>query len=263
MDDKLQWDAKAETLARYNAADMPVAKSRMDDLSTKPDYLKQVRNRTQAAEYGYPAAGAIQQHTKEYYAVLSEMDDALGRLFQTIDRLELRKNTYIIFMSDNGWMLGEHGFTSKVLPYRPSTHVPLFILGPGLSPRTEDGIALNIDIAPTLLNLAGISIPASMHGKSLVPLLTRQADKIREAFVYEGLGNYGGAKPNLTVISKQYRYIETYEDESLRKVVFQELYDQLKDPAEMINLASDQSYQTRVDECKTLIKQHQDTILKK
>ncbi len=55
------------------------------------------------------------------------MDDALGRLFKTIDTLGLRKNTYIIFMSDNGWMLGEHGFTSKVLPYRPSTHVPLFM----------------------------------------------------------------------------------------------------------------------------------------
>ncbi len=105
MNGELKWDAKEETLAKYNTAGMPVAKSSTDDLANKPDYLKQVRNRTQASAYGSPAPQAIQQHTKEYYAVISEMDDALGRLFETIDQLGLRKNTYIIFMSDNGWML--------------------------------------------------------------------------------------------------------------------------------------------------------------
>lgn len=268
MNGELKWDAREETLAKYRAADMPVAKSRLDDLSAKPDYLKTVRNRVQAKEYGYPDAGAIRRHTKDYYAVVTEMDDALGRLFGTIAELGLQENTYIIFMSDNGWMLGEHGFTSKVLPYRPSARVPLFISGPGIEPRREDGIALNIDIAPTLLDLAGIRQPTPqgggrMHGKSLLPLLNDGSAGWRDAFVYEGLGTYGGARPNLTVISSKYRYIETFEDESLRKVIFTELYDQEADPDEMNNLVHDKAYRKQIKKFKDLIGEHKTAVLKR
>ncbi|MPY89733.1 MAG: sulfatase-like hydrolase/transferase [Luteitalea sp.] len=263
MNGELKWDARQQTLAKYNVADMPVAKTRLDDLSSKPEYLKTVRNRVQAAKYGYPDAEAIQRHTKEYYAVITEMDDALGRLFKAIDRLGLRENTYIIFMSDNGWMLGEHGFTSKVLPYRPSTRVPMFILGPGLTPRTEEGIALNIDVAPTLLDLAGIRQPGGIHGKSLVPVITGKAAELRDAFVYEGLGSYGGAKPNLTVISNKYRYIETFENESLSRVTFRELYDQSSDPEEMENLVHDRAYDAKLREFNGLVKEHMTEILNK
>src|SRR5690606_19281874 len=126
MNADLQWKAKPETLEKYKASDMPVAENRLDDLTLKPPYLRAVRNRTQAAKYGYPAEEAIQHHTKEYYAVITEMDAALGTVFEAVDELGLRGNTYIIFLSDNGWMLGDHGFTSKVLPYQPSTQVPFF-----------------------------------------------------------------------------------------------------------------------------------------
>ena len=262
MNGELKWDAKAETLAKYNAAKMPVADNRLDDLSSKPDYLRTVRNLTQAKNYGYPDEKSIREHTKEYYAVITEMDDALARLLKAIDALDLRENTYIIFMSDNGWMLGDHGFTSKVLPYRPSTHVPLFILGPGLEPRTEEGMTLNIDIAPTLMELAGLQIPKVMHGKSVVPILKGKTKDVRDAFVYEGLGDYGGTKPNLTVISKQYRYIETYEDESLQKIAFTELYDQSRDPGEMANLVDQKKNLKKVREFRALIKDHKNDILK-
>ena len=261
MNGELKWDAKPETLAKYDAAKMPVAENRLDDLSSKPEYLRTVRNRTQAKHYGYPDEKAIQKHTKEYYSVITEMDDALGRLINKIDQLGIRDNTYIIFMSDNGWMLGDHGFTSKVLPYRPSTHVPLLVLGPGLSPRAEDAIALNIDIAPTLMELAGLKIPKAIHGKSLIPVLREKSAEFRNAFVYEGLGDFGGTKPNLTVIDKKFRYIETYEDESLDKIVFTELYDQNQDPDEMMNLAHDTRHQKKVKECRSLIKKHKDDVL--
>jgi arylsulfatase A-like enzyme len=262
MNGELKWDAKPGTLEKYNAAAMPAPDNRLDDLSTKPEYLRSVRNLTQAKNYGYPDEKAIQQHTKEYYAVTTEMDDALARLLKGIDALGLCENTYIIFMSDNGWMLGDHGFTSKVLPYRPSTHVPLFIVGPGLEPRTEEGIALNIDIAPTLMELAGLQIPDYVHGKSLVPILKNRSPEVRNAFVYEGLGDYGGTKPNLTAISKQYRYIETYEDESLQKVAFTELYNQTQDPGEMVNLAHQKKYQKIVRDLAALIQKHKNDILK-
>lgn len=262
MNGKLIWDAKQKTMDKYDQTKMPVAKNRFDDLQDKPAYLKTVRNRIKSADYGYPDSVAIQKHTKEYYSVITEMDDALGRLFQTIEELNLKNNTYIIFMSDNGWMLGEHGFTSKVLPYRPSTRVPAFILGPGIEPGINDNIVLNIDLTPTVLDLAGVELPENLHGKSFAAIVDDPDFSLRDVFVYEGLGNYGGAKPNLTVINKDFRYIVTYTDDSLGEVDFREFYDQQNDPDEMHNLVSDPKYKQSIEKMDQRIKQHRKNVLK-
>jgi arylsulfatase A-like enzyme len=261
MNGKLVWNAKQITKNKYNVTEMPVATNRLDDLSNKPDYLKTVRNRTQAKVYGYPDVSAIQKHTRDYYSVITEMDDALNRLFHTLDELNVWENTYVFFMSDNGWMLGDHGFTSKVLPYRPSTRVPLFVLGHGLESDENNQIVLNIDMAPTILELAGIKIPENIQGKSIVPLLDGDNSGWRDAFVYEGLGTYGGAQPNLTVITKNFRYIVTYENDQLNKVVFRELYDQVNDPAEMVNLADDLSFSQKIKKMNEIIKMHKINVL--
>lgn len=263
MNGRLKWQAKQETLDKYNQDDMPVAATRNEDLSNKPAYLKKVRNLKQAKKYGYPDAKAIQKHTKEYYSVITEMDDALGRLFKTIDDLGLRKNTYIFFMSDNGWMLGDHGFTSKVLPYRPATKVPFFILGPDLKNGTDDRIVLNIDMAPTILELAGVEIPKNMHGKSMVSMLRGKENNWREEFVYEGLGTYGGAKPNLTVISKDYRYIKTFENDKLTETNFEELYSQNRDIDEVENLATTEEGKKLIAKYNQAITNHKKQILNK
>ncbi|UZR96653.1 sulfatase-like hydrolase/transferase [Chondrinema litorale] len=262
MNGNLIWNAKLETLNKYNQNDMPVPITRGEDLSQKPAYLKEVRNFTKSKDYGYPDSQAIQKHVKEYYAVITEMDDALSRLIKTVEDKELMENTYIIFVSDNGWMLGEHGFTSKVLPYKPSTQIPFFILGEGIEKSSKNQIVLNIDIAPTLLDLAGISIPENMHGKSIVPLLGDENPNWREAFVYEGLGSYGGAKPNLTVFDGQYRYIVTYQDNQLNKVYFLELYDNILDPNEQDNLALQKGYTQIIERLNSFIESHRAKILK-
>jgi arylsulfatase A-like enzyme len=166
-------------------------------------------------------------------------------------------------MSDNGWMLGEHGFTSKVLPYKPSTEVPFFVVGPGIKSATNQRIVLNIDMAPTILELAGIETPGNMHGKSFTPLL--KGDKVknwRKAFVYEGLGLYGGVKPNLTVVSKDYRYIETYDNKELNEPVFRELYNQKKDADEVDNLAKSKKAEKTIQKLSEIIEQHKSTVLK-
>lgn len=261
MNGNLIWDAKKETLEKYDQEIMPVAKNRNDNLNDKPEYLKTVRNKTQALIYGYPDSFAIQKHTKEYYSVITEMDNALGRLFTTIEELGLMDNTYIFFMSDNGWMLGDHGFTSKVLPYRPATKVPLFVLGPDIKSRTDKNLVLNIDMAPTILELAGIEIPENIHGRSLRRILASENGLIRDAFIYEGLGNYGGAKPNLTVISKDFRYIVTYGNEKLDHIIFRELYDQTNDHEEMKNLVNENSYNEIQEKMENIIALHKKTIL--
>lgn len=262
MNGELKWDAKESTKNKYDSSLMPVAKNRLDDLNNKPEYLKTVRNRTQAKEYGYPDSLAIKNHTREYYSVITEMDNFLGHLFQAIDDLGLRENTYIFFMSDNGWMLGDHGFTSKVLPYRSSTSVPLFILGPAIKPAVSDQLVLNIDMAPTIFDLTGIKNVSSLHGKSIVPLLNGEKKTLRECFIYEGLGAYGGANPNLTVISKDYRYIETYENNALDRVVFRELYDQNEDPEELNNLVIDKNRKKTIQNAEAEIRKHKTEILR-
>jgi len=262
MNGNLIWDARVATTKKYNVNEMPVAKNRLDDLTGKPEYLKQARNLTQAKVYGYPDSEAIQQHTMEYYSVITEMEQFLGLIFRELDVLGLRENTYIFFMSDNGWMLGEHGFTSKVLPYRPSSRVPFFVVGPGIIPSVNNQIVLNIDMAPTILELAGIAEQPNIHGKSIVPLMNGKDNEWRSEFIYEGLGTFGGAKPNLTVISEDFRYIMTYEDSSLKKTNFVELYNQNDDPQEMKNLANSSHQKKRIKEFNKLINNHINTILK-
>jgi arylsulfatase A-like enzyme len=158
-------------------------------------------------------------------------------------------------------MLGEHGFTSKVLPYYPSSSVPLFILGPNVKARTDENLILNIDMAPTILELAGVEVPKNIHGKSLKEVITDKERFVRNAFVYEGMGNYGGAKPNLTVVSKEYRYIVTYEDKSLSKAIFEELYNQKNDPDEMHNLAKNTKMKEIIKQMDSEIENHRKEIL--
>lgn len=256
MNGELKWPAPDSIRDRYRESDMPVAANKDDNLSDKPEYLKTVRNRTQAKEYGYPNRGAIQAHTKDYYSVVSEMDAFVGKILDKVEKLGIADNTYIIFMSDNVWMLGDHGFTSKVLPYLPSTHIPLAIVGPAIKPSTEDGLALNIDLMPTILELAGLKVPANVHGKSLKKVLTGKEKLVREQFVYEGLGSYGGAKPNLTIVSGPFRYIVTYEDEKLDRVNFRELYRIDVDPGEMKNLARESKYSSKIMSFEKAISQH-------
>lgn len=263
MNNKQLWDARQETKEKYNSDEMPVTKNRLDNLENKPEYLKKVRNRTQAKEYGYPDSVAIQNHTRDYYSVITEMDEYLDQLFKTIDELGLRKDTWIFFMSDNGWMLGDHGFTSKVLPYRPATRVPFFVLGPDLKPAVNDQLVLNIDMAPTILELAGLKGSDNIQGKSIVPILYDNLKDWRNAFVYEGLGAYGGAKQNLTVVSKDYRYIVTYGDEALNNVIFSELYNQKTDPEEMKNLIKEPKYKVVIEQLQTNLDTHKINVLKK
>ncbi len=237
MDNKHTWNAKDKTKSIYNYIDMRCAESKDSDLENKPEYLKSVRNRTQAAKYGYPNKESIQKHTVDYYSVITEMDQFLGRLIDELESLKLLDNTYIFFMGDNGWMLGEHGFTSKVLPYESSTKVPFFVVGPEINKAVNTSFVSNIDITPTILDLAGIELPNHLHGRSIVPILTKETQSIRDEFIYEGVGSYGGNKPLLCVISDEYRYIVTYDSSDLDVITYEELYDILNDPFEMNNIA--------------------------
>lgn len=244
MDHQHAWPSPEEFRARYAPEKLPLPPTATGDLTGKPPYLETVRNRTQADHYGYRDPAKLRAHIRDYYAVITQLDAMLGRLFAALNRLKLRDNTWIIFTSDNGWLLGEHRMTSKVLAYTDSVRVPLLISGRGVQPRVEDRLALNLDLAPTLLELAGASRPGTapaLHGASLLSLVRDQAPGWREAFVYECLDGYGGTQPMLAAITPRWNLIHTWErrEDVGRAAPFVELYDRRADPAEAANRAAD------------------------
>lgn len=169
-----------------------------------------------------------------YFRCLRAMDDCVGRLLDAVD-----DNTVVIFASDNGFYLGEHSLGDKRSGYDESLRIPLLIRLPKRFPQTRlaDGMALNVDIAPTVLELAGLPVPKTMHGHSLVPLVAgRKPTDWRTAFFYtyfyeQGFAGIPTTQCVRTDTAKLIRYPEHPE-----RV---EVYDLKSDPYETKNLASD------------------------
>ena len=118
---------------------------------------------------------------------LRSVDDGVKRVIDTLGYLGRLRNTYVVFTSDNGFFFGEHRLLGgKFLAYEPATHLPFLIRGPGIKPGTETGeLAANIDIAPTLLDLAGVEPTKSVDGRSLVPFLEDPELRTRRPILFE------------------------------------------------------------------------------
>src|SRR5947207_11472736 len=112
---------------------------------------------------------------KSYYRMITGVDLVIGRIRDELRRRGLAENTVIVFASDNGYFLGERGFADKWYGYEYSLRVPLIVTDPRLPAnqqgRVTDAVALNVDVAPTLLDLAGVLVPAAVQGRSLLPWL--------------------------------------------------------------------------------------------
>tara|TARA_B100001113_G_C21008124_1_gene578023 strand:- start:218 stop:925 length:708 start_codon:yes stop_codon:yes gene_type:complete len=178
-----------------------------------------------------------------YYQQVYAVDAAVGMIREALRRHKLEKNTVVIFTSDNGFMCGSHGYGSKVLPYEESSRVPLIIYDPrhGNSGKELrcDALTGNVDLMPTLIDLAGITVPKGIDGKSIVPLYEDTAAEIRESLP---LVNVWGPSEvfSLSVVTKRHKYIYwPWAGEGFRAV--EELYDTEKDPLELQNLMTDQN----------------------
>jgi len=258
MDQNLRWPVTEKSLALYDPLKMwlPPTWNELSVTNTKPPSLNAVRNRTQALQYGYDKPERIRAHRREYFAAISDMDDALAPLWEAIEAEKLWDNTYVIFLGDNGWMLGEHGLTSKVLAYKPSSQIPLMIAGPGIRAGRSAHLALNIDIAPTLLAWAGVPLPAGTQGQ---PLPVAKQQTRRDLFVYEGLAGYGGTRPFLAAITPRWKLIYNWDDSAQvgkQPPVFIELYDRQRDLDEARNLAQDKRWSAQQSQLAQAIELH-------
>jgi len=169
-----------------------------------------------------------------YLRTLLALDESVGSVVATLEGLGLASNTYVVFLSDNGLLLGEHRMGDKRLAYEESLHVPLVIAGAGLAPRRVSAVALNLDLAPTALDLAGLPVPGQMQGRSLAKLLRGEPAAARESFLYEyDPESFLPVIPEIRAIRTPGRKYVTYPEAPADD----ELYDLLTDPSEMRNLA--------------------------
>ena len=170
----------------------------------------------------------------QYLRTLLALDDSVGSVLSTLDAQGLGRSTYVVFLSDNGLFLGEHRLGDKRLAYEESMRIPLVIGGADLTPRRVSETALNLDLAPTALDLAGVSVPAEMQGRSLAKLLRGQAAAPRDAFLYEyDTESFLPVVPDILAVRTASRKYVTYPGRPSDI----ELYDLLSDPNEMRNLA--------------------------
>ena len=123
----------------------------------------------------------IRKHLRDYYAVITHLDEQIGRILQTLKDLGEYDNTIIVFASDQGLAVGSHGLMGKQNLYEHSMGVPLIFSGPGI-PRggSSDAFAYLFDVYPTVCDLVGAPIPKSLEGKSLVPVIRGEARSVRD-----------------------------------------------------------------------------------
>ncbi len=230
-------------------------------LPLPPEYRERglnFRNSYMHTASGLLTGKSMEQEMRAYYETLAAFDNSLGRVFEELDRQKILDRTVIVFAGDNGYMWGEHRMIDKRVAYEESMRIPFLVRAPGILPSAGANIAemvLNIDLAPTFLELAGAPVPDSMQGMSLKPLLTAKPSTWRESFLYEYFYDPPYPIPaNLAVRTRDKKYIR-YENGKWPE----ELFDLQNDPREQTNLASKPEAQSQkqqlVAELKKLLKE--------
>lgn len=190
----------------------------------------------------------LRQFKRGYMASVSFMDAQVGRLLDTLERLKLDENTVVIFISDHGWLLGEHSQWQKQSLFEESARVPMIIYSPkarangSRSPRVVE----LLDIYPTVAELCGLALPAGLEGQSLLPLLNFPIAKWNKPALTEVTGRN---RVGRSVRTERWRYTEW---EGGKAGV--ELYDHWFDPKELKNLAYTPRYAKTVEELKHLFR---------
>lgn len=192
------------------------------------------------------SADTIKEFIKAYYATVSHLDYQIGELIKKMKSKGLMENTVVIFLSDNGYFLGNHGLGNKLTMHEESVRVPFFIYADKFKKkdlRTE-AIISSIDIFPTILELAKTKIPDYSQGISLVPFLSGSTDKIRDYVVSESVGVGGSVgEGHRMVVTEDWKYMLSMDGDEA-------LFNLKNDLYELKNLVNEEQYSEKLSELK-------------
>lgn len=231
------WQAKSDSL--YNDITIPPPPLKEDEyFNALPAEVKAGFNRLRWT-WRFDTPEKYQHSVKGYYRMISEIDDEIGELRQLLVEKGIEKNTVIILIGDNGYYLGERQLAGKWLMHDNSIRVPLIIYDPRVKKHRDiNDMVLNIDLAGTMLDMAGIEIPKEYQGISLLPYIKKRRPPLtRDSILIEHLWKLPEIPSSEGIRTAQwkyfrYRFIETPE----------ELYDLTNDPLEIRNLATEPDY---------------------
>jgi arylsulfatase A-like enzyme len=190
-----------------------------------------------------------QRYMQDYLACVQSVDDNVGRVLDWLDANGLRESTVVIYTSDQGFFLGDHGLYDKRFMYEPSLKMPFLVRWPGrIRPGSvEDAMILNTDFAPTFMELAGLKVPADMQGRSLVPLWTgKHPSSWRQSMYYRYYHDPGDhdTRAHYGIRTLTHKLIYYWKKDQW------ELFDLVRDPQEMRNLYEDPGQQKVVARLK-------------
>ena len=241
----------------YSDIQVPTQDNLKDDMDSKPSYIREIATKNRQRGGGI---APIHWKIPDKMRTVTAVDEGVGMIFEKLETLNLLENTIVIFAGDNGYFVSEHGgLHDKRKAYEPSIRIPLIMWNPfEKQPQKINSIALNIDIAPYICEIAGVIIPNHMDGLSLKPLLSGESLK-RNGFLYEyyketdyrPAGGFSGTPTTIAYRTSDWKYVTYPENEYIS-----ELYNLSEDPDELYNLVEHPKYLSMLEYMKKALNTH-------
>ena len=240
IDKEDQFHYPSEFEDMYSDTTIPPAANSEDKIYAElPDFIKSSMGRIRW-EYRFATPELYQRIIKRHYRAISSVDKAVGSLNELLESLGVDDNTIIIYTGDNGYALNERQLAGKWFGWEEDLRVPLIIKDPRIKKqKASREIALNIDIPPTILDFAGVDIPDSYQGKSLIPLVeSNEVESWRKEFFFEHMYQPKRAPipPIYGLRTTHWKLVNFYKNDHIQ------LYDLENDPGETHNLAYDDKF---------------------
>ncbi len=265
------WQPDEKHAKMYEDVDIPVPETFDDDWSTRSAAAREqemtIEHHLTPGDLKVPPPPELEgqalkkwkyeRYIKDYLRCIASVDDNVGRFLDYLDKAGLADNTIVVYTSDQGFYLGEHGWFDKRFMYEESLRMPLIVRYPKqIKPGSvNDDIVLNLDFAPTFLDFAGKAKPTALQGESVRPLLQGHTPADWRKSMYYHYYEYPGwhmVKRHYGIRTQQYKLIHFYYD-----IDAWELYDLQKDPRELNNVYDNPAYTDIVTELKAELRQLQ------
>ncbi|QDU81075.1 Choline-sulfatase [Polystyrenella longa] len=218
-----------------------------------PDFLQNSESRTRWHRR-FNTEEKWNESVKNYYRLVSGIDELLGKVRQQLEESGKADNSIIVFSSDHGFYLGERGLAGKWFIHEESIRIPMIIFDPR-QPDSERGqvhdeMVLSIDVAPTIMDLAGVDAPATVQGRSLIPITKQEKVDWRHEFLYEHRFAHHAIPKSEGVRTEDWKYVRYIETEP----VHEELYNLKQDPLEVNNLVNNPESQADLNTMRDKLK---------